>query len=552
MPEYEKVSSIEIESDLSAAPDKYSKSHYESHNKNKTRARFVICFSIQVFLGVVFLLTKNTTDPNLNTNQSKETQQQQQQQQQEPNQSQGQIFPEELRDEVYDVDDFVNIGGNIPAFWPNATDLGFNLENEKSMSLETWGPCYPTAQHIIDNDDTSDSSKSWKQIIEQNSINKRKIEYPKYNTVKNYDKSGMCRPGFLIIGAGKCGTSSLYHYIVGHPRVLPATIKQVHYFIYYASRDISWYYSHFPTTEYFLSTGALMTGEAAPGYIPYPKVSHLVKTRMPGPKILTIAREPLDRAWSSYNYNYIRPGMDKINKGYGKKQGIPEGKSEEYYRDNHFFSFEEFIRIELDLLKECIKPGGIAEQKARETYSNWFSDEFDRREREGMPPMIDIIGHCYPKQNGILVPRPQWGDMIAASPERYINVGNFHLVEAFIGRGLYALQVDWWYALHPAQNNYLVCTEDLRERANETMFNVSRFLGLPDYDFTDVVGKGMYNVAGHKGYDKATSWEKVEEEHPEVKPEDIPLSDGLREELMAFVKPLNERLFELAGKRCPW
>ena len=41
---------------------------------------------------------------------------------------------------------------------------------------------------------------------------------------------GGCRPGFLIIGAGKCGTSSLYQYLVGHPRVVPAFEKQIHYF----------------------------------------------------------------------------------------------------------------------------------------------------------------------------------------------------------------------------------------------------------------------------------------------------------------------------------
>ena len=26
-----------------------------------------------------------------------------------------------------------------------------------------------------------------------------------------------CRPSWLIIGAGKCGTSSLYYYLLGHP-----------------------------------------------------------------------------------------------------------------------------------------------------------------------------------------------------------------------------------------------------------------------------------------------------------------------------------------------
>jgi hypothetical protein len=30
--------------------------------------------------------------------------------------------------------------------------------------------------------------------------------------------SGLCRPSFLIIGAGKCGTSSVYYYLQDHPQ----------------------------------------------------------------------------------------------------------------------------------------------------------------------------------------------------------------------------------------------------------------------------------------------------------------------------------------------
>jgi hypothetical protein len=31
---------------------------------------------------------------------------------------------------------------------------------------------------------------------------------------------GVCRPSFLIIGAGKCGTSSVYYYLQDHPQGL--------------------------------------------------------------------------------------------------------------------------------------------------------------------------------------------------------------------------------------------------------------------------------------------------------------------------------------------
>lgn len=469
------------------------------------------------------------------------------------------IFPTELIGSVYNIDDFKNGYGNIPAYWKdiysslmiepeniNSTNQNIANSTVTKYTQSTWGPCYPP------NEEESKSIDWTLTSIDPNA--KGGVEYP-LSTInrKKKDKtdvSNMCRPGFLIIGAGKCGTSSLYHYLIGHPRVLPASEKQVHYFRYYANRDLQWYYQHFPTTKSFLSSGALMTGEAAPGYIPYPEVSHLVAQRMPGPKILTIAREPLDRAWSSYNYNYVREAL-RIIKSRGAVLGFPKGKSEDYYKEYHIFSFEDFIQVELKLLKQCLKPDGVAETKSKKMYRQWFEDEYNQRERDGLPPMVDIIKFCYPQPKYKNLPREQWNEMIKANPQKLIKIPNLHLLEAFIGRGMYAAQVEWWYAAHPKEDNYLVCTEDLKERPAETMLNVSRFVGLPEFNFTDVVREGMYNVAGHKGYDKATSWEEVLAEE-ESKSTEIPLSDDLRNELTEFLQEHNERLFTLAGKRCPW
>jgi len=37
-------------------------------------------------------------------------------------------------------------------------------------------------------------------------------------------------PDFVVVGAQKCGTSSLYSYLLQHPNVLPAARKEVHFF----------------------------------------------------------------------------------------------------------------------------------------------------------------------------------------------------------------------------------------------------------------------------------------------------------------------------------
>ena len=73
--------------------------------------------------------------------------------------------------------------------------------------------------------------------------------------------NGACKPSFLIIGAGKSGTSSLYYYLQDHPQVEPARDKQIQFFDHQTRRGISWYLSNFPKS---LKEGHV-TGEASPG-----------------------------------------------------------------------------------------------------------------------------------------------------------------------------------------------------------------------------------------------------------------------------------------------
>src|ERR1700719_1865764 len=53
-------------------------------------------------------------------------------------------------------------------------------------------------------------------------------------------------PDFVIIGAAKAGTTSLYDWLGEHPCVAPASTKEVHYFDYGYYRGEDWYRSHFP------------------------------------------------------------------------------------------------------------------------------------------------------------------------------------------------------------------------------------------------------------------------------------------------------------------
>jgi len=121
------------------------------------------------------------------------------------------FLPSELYDlGLYKQTDFVNEIGISPPYWkPKPHDA----------SGRTWGPCFPERGQVDWHDDRNETEYTY-----IHDPNDKKWVGPK-------TKAGLCRPGFLIIGAGKCGTSSLYHYLLGHPRVAPAYSKQIHYFI---------------------------------------------------------------------------------------------------------------------------------------------------------------------------------------------------------------------------------------------------------------------------------------------------------------------------------
>jgi hypothetical protein len=489
---------------------------------------------------------------------------------------------------VYKPTDFRNHKGIAPAYWNclsegdescDASDI--RLGSHHGVEL---GPCF--APH---------GAVNWtKQVLKYANGTKP----PAYHNVmggpskSRDDWSNFCRPGFIIIGAGKCGTSSLYHYLTDHPRVLLALEKQILYFKYYSDRSLKWYFHHFPTATSFLASGALMTGEASPGYLPYPEVAYLIRDRITsstvvqatnyssgnnnsseeddrsssattmtyvGPKIITVGREPIDRAYSSYKYNYVTPTLKSIRRG--KFKHIPSDRHNEKpdsFYEQYLFSFEDMMKAELRVLKKCLAaPNGAAIVGARQRFAGkpWAQGEYNRRQRLGLPPMADLDEFCYGKALSFKVPRVQWVDLTNQYPEKVIELKNVHLKQSLIGRGLYTFPLEWWYTVFPHNELYFVCTEELQDRSGQSLNNLGDFLGLPQnqYNFSESVATGAFNVGGHRGYDKEIPWSEIEKDQQTKKNKtEIPLSAEFRKELEAFVRPYNERLFALVGRRCDW
>lgn len=111
-------------------------------------------------------------------------------------------------------------------------------------------------------------------------------------------KPNRLAPSFMIIGAMKAGTTSLFSYLTQHPEITNPQFKEIHYFDYYWSRPHKWYLAHFPATD--PHRPELIAGEATPGYLPHPKAAERLASRLPDTKIIVLLRNPVERAISHY------------------------------------------------------------------------------------------------------------------------------------------------------------------------------------------------------------------------------------------------------------
>jgi hypothetical protein len=111
-------------------------------------------------------------------------------------------------------------------------------------------------------------------------------------------------PDFLIVGAQRSGTTSLFHFLSRHDEFISATPKEVHYFdgglnpaIDHYQLGESWYRDHFPVEE---DVGRRKVFEATPLYLFNPFAAQRIYETLPDVKIVVLLRNPAHRAVSNY------------------------------------------------------------------------------------------------------------------------------------------------------------------------------------------------------------------------------------------------------------
>ncbi len=116
-------------------------------------------------------------------------------------------------------------------------------------------------------------------------------------------------PDLIIPGFHKTASTSLYYYLIQHPNIGKAEYKEIEYFSYSYWRGEKWYRSHFPTRftknkfekkfkqKYFSIDGS-------PGYSIHSLVPERIQKLIPNAKLIFILRNPIDRAYSDYQYQF--------------------------------------------------------------------------------------------------------------------------------------------------------------------------------------------------------------------------------------------------------
>lgn len=113
-------------------------------------------------------------------------------------------------------------------------------------------------------------------------------------------------PQFLIIGAQKSGTTTLFRYLLTHSKILKPIMKEINYFDEFYHKGWNWYRMHFP----FSKPGHL-TGEASTSYLFSIHAPQRIKEHLPNVKFIVLLRNPIERAYSHY-YHELRNGNETI------------------------------------------------------------------------------------------------------------------------------------------------------------------------------------------------------------------------------------------------
>ena len=163
----------------------------------------------------------------------------------------------------------------------------------------------------------------------------------------------------IILGAMKCGTTSLYGRLVSHPQICPASIKEPEFFSEHQQHGVKpEKYDDLWDFDPAVHKYAL---EASTGYTKYPSepnVAERIYNSGIRPKFLYLVRDPFERIESHYNFLKLNDSWrNQLTDPYLIEISKYSLQIKQYLK---YFSKESLLVLEFDELKS--NPNGLLEK----------------------------------------------------------------------------------------------------------------------------------------------------------------------------------------------
>lgn len=125
----------------------------------------------------------------------------------------------------------------------------------------------------------------------------------------------MKKPNFFILGAPKCGTTALFHYLAGHPNVFVPAVKEPYFF----ASDITFRHARYQDERAYRSLfegatdGHLAVGEASVWYLFSDVAAERIREFDSDARVIVMLRNPVDMFRSLHNQMITNLWEDELD-----------------------------------------------------------------------------------------------------------------------------------------------------------------------------------------------------------------------------------------------
>lgn len=203
-------------------------------------------------------------------------------------------------------------------------------------------------------------------------------------------------PNFLIIGAARAGTTSIYHQLSSHQDVYMPVKKEPQYFTVNWGKGFEWYGSLFSERR---GEGAVGEASVSYSYPMYEDAPKKIKEALPECRIIYILRNPVERTYSHYLYmkNYAMVEREEFRAAI-EKNPVYLGASAydkviENYRNYfdeermHIVIFERYVKDSEEALRKMFEFVGVDGDK--------FSNKGDVKTNESFQYRSETLMKAY-------------------------------------------------------------------------------------------------------------------------------------------------------------